>query len=267
MQLTKPHQRSRSVGRVFIFIWRKIKVTTLTSWRKLSCLCFFCLIIFKMRPGSPSEAWILCKGGTWNSCLLFCGDLREANGCLELFVFMLSFSPCLLEFFRHIAIPRKLSGPSACRKIKKASNTTSSRSSGRGTQGTGLSGGKWKFRVDQVPEQVRHFLNKWEVSQLSQTPEIFADCFRHTFLPHNPHCCKLNRLLKVYPEKITATLFAIGCLLALVLASSLAHKWGKEDNIACVLKRRINSRILLDSKKFQNQLVWIMKKWNYATCL
>lgn len=91
------------------------------------------------------------------------------------FVSMLSLSLHLLEFFRHIALQRKLSRLSACWKIEKAElrdrpeaagTTASSRSGGGCTRGTGLSGGRQKPRAAQVPSWVSHFLNKWEVSQL-----------------------------------------------------------------------------------------------------
>lgn len=77
----------------------------------------------------------------------------------DFFVFMLSLSLCLLKFFRHVALLRKLSRPSACRKIEKAkvrdrsesAGTTASTRSRRCTCGTGLAGGRQKSRADQVP--------------------------------------------------------------------------------------------------------------------
>lgn len=62
------------------------------------------------------------------------------------------------------------------------------------------------------------------------------------------------------PEEKTATLFAIGYLSALMLASSLAHRQGREYHTAYLLKMRIKSKTTFDGKRFQDKLILIMKK-------
>lgn len=113
-----------------------------------------------VRPGS------CLRVGPETLVFFFCGDLSEAKRRLFgiLFFFFFCFHakpfPAFARDFRHIALQRKLSRLSACRKIEKAElrdrpeaagTTASSRSGGGCTRGTGLSGGRQKPRAAQVP--------------------------------------------------------------------------------------------------------------------